>query len=62
MKIANPQKCIVFFDFDSMLPVFPRDNLWVKLEKEWEAEEIGAHRCLKGGQVKGSGQKYAAQY
>lgn len=57
MKIINPQKCVVFFDFDntiatcdvfdSMLPVFSRDNLWVQLEKDWEAGKIGSHKCLK---------------
>jgi 2-hydroxy-3-keto-5-methylthiopentenyl-1-phosphate phosphatase len=57
MKIINPQKCIVFFDFDntiatcdvfdSMLPMFSRDNLWVKLEKEWESGKIGSQKCLK---------------
>ena len=62
MKVVNPQKCIVFFDFDntiatcdvfdSMLPIFSRDNLWVKLEKEWEAGKIGSHKCLKD-QVRG---------
>jgi len=62
MKIVNPQKCIVFFDFDntiatcdvfdSMLPVFSRDNLWVRLEKEWETGKIGSHECLKD-QVRG---------
>ena len=62
MKIINPQKCVVFFDFDntiatcdvfdSMLPRFSKDNLWVKLEKEWESGKIGSHACLKG-QIKG---------
>ncbi len=57
MKIINPQKCIVFFDFDNtiatcdvfdrMLPIFSRDNLWVKLEKDWESGKIGSHKCLK---------------
>ena len=62
MKIINPQKCVVFFDFyntiatcdvfDSQLPRFSRDRLWVKLEKEWESGKIGSQACLKG-QVKG---------
>ncbi len=62
MKIINPQKCVVFFDFDntistcdvfdSMLPVFSRDDLWVSLEKEWEQGKIGSHKCLKD-QMKG---------
>ena len=39
MKIINPEKCVVFFDFDntiatcdvfdSMLPRFSQDDLWV---------------------------------
>jgi len=62
MNIINPQKCVVFFDFDntiatcdvfdSMLPVFSRDNLWVKLEKDWEDGKIGSHKCLKD-QIRG---------
>ncbi|MBN2830707.1 MAG: MtnX-like HAD-IB family phosphatase [Candidatus Omnitrophica bacterium] len=58
MKIINPDKCVVFFDFDntiatcdvfdSMLPVFSRNNIWVKLEKAWEAGKIGSYKCLKG--------------
>ncbi|MCX5700604.1 MAG: MtnX-like HAD-IB family phosphatase [Candidatus Omnitrophica bacterium] len=62
MKIINPQKCIVFFDFDntistcdvldSMLPRFSKDELWIKLEKEWEKGKIGSHVCLEG-QIKG---------
>lgn len=62
MKIINPDKCVVFFDFDntiatcdvfdSLLPVFSRDKLWVKLEKEWEKGKIGSHICL-GKQIKG---------
>ena len=62
MKIINPEKCVVFFDFDntittcdvldSMLPRFSRDNLWAKLEREWERGKIGSHTCLNG-QIKG---------
>ncbi len=62
MKIINPHKCVVFFDFDntiatcdvfdSMLPVFSKDDLWVRLEKEWERGVIGSHKCLKD-QIKG---------
>lgn len=62
MKIINPDKCVVFFDFDntiatcdvfdSMLPRFSRDNLWVKLERQWEKGRIGSHICLEG-QIKG---------
>lgn len=62
MKIINPEKCVVFFDFDntiatcdvfdSMLPRFSRDDLWVKLEKDWQRGKIGSHACLEG-QIKG---------
>jgi len=62
MKIINPDKCVVFFDFDntiatcdvfdSMLPVFSRDKIWVELEDDWEKGRIGSHKCLKG-QVRG---------
>lgn len=58
MKIINPEKCVVFFDFDntiatcdvfdSMLPRFSRDDLWVKLEKDWQKGKIGSHACLEG--------------
>jgi 2,3-diketo-5-methylthio-1-phosphopentane phosphatase len=62
MKIINPEKCLVFFDFDNtiatcdvfdgMLPRFSRDDLWLKLEKEWKKGKIGSRACLEG-QVKG---------
>lgn len=62
MKIVNPQKCVVFFDFDntiatcdvfdSLLPRFSRDDLWVRLERDWEKGKIGSHTCLQG-QIKG---------
>ncbi len=58
MKIINPEKCIVFFDFDntiatcdvfdSMLPRFSKDDLWMKLEKDWQRGRIGSHACLEG--------------
>jgi len=58
MKIINPEKCIVFFDFDNtiatcdvfdnMLPRFSQDDLWVKLEKDWQKGKIGSHACLEG--------------
>ncbi|MFA5149375.1 MAG: MtnX-like HAD-IB family phosphatase [Candidatus Omnitrophota bacterium] len=58
MKLINPEKCVVFFDFDNtiatcdvfdnMLPRFSRDDLWVKLEKDWQKGKIGSHACLKG--------------
>ncbi|MCX5695463.1 MAG: MtnX-like HAD-IB family phosphatase [Candidatus Omnitrophica bacterium] len=62
MKIINPEKCIVFFDFDNtiatcdvfdnMLPRFSQDDLWVKLEKDWQKGRIGSHACL-AGQING---------
>ena len=62
MKIINPEKCVVFFDFDntiatcdvfdSMLPLFSQDDLWVSLEKDWQKGKIGSHACLEG-QIKG---------
>ena len=62
MKIINPDKCIVFFDFDNtiatcdvfdnMLPRFSRDDLWMELEKKWKLGKIGSKVCLEG-QVKG---------
>lgn len=62
MKIINPDKCVVFFDFDntistcdvldSMLPRFSRDDLWVDLEKKWQGGHIGSKECLSG-QIKG---------
>lgn len=62
MKIVNPDKCIVFFDFDNtiatcdvfdnMLPRFSRDDLWVELEKKWKDGKIGSKACLQG-QLKG---------
>ncbi|MCX5707148.1 MAG: MtnX-like HAD-IB family phosphatase [Candidatus Omnitrophica bacterium] len=62
MKIINPEKCTVFFDFDntiatcdvfdSMLPHFSKDDLWVELEKKWEKGKIGSRACLEG-QIKG---------
>ena len=62
MKLINPEKCVVFFDFDntiatcdvfdSMLPRFSQDDLWVKLEKDWKRGKIGSHICLEG-QVNG---------
>lgn len=49
---------MVFFDFDntiatcdvfdSMLPRFSQDDLWVKLEKDWQRGKIGSHACLQG--------------
>lgn len=62
MKIINPDKCIVFFDFDntiatcdvfdSMLPHFSRNDLWIRLEEEWKNGKIGSKACLEG-QIKG---------
>lgn len=62
MKIINPDKCIVFFDFDntistcdvfdSMLPRFSKDAFWIKLEKRWKSGKIGSKACLEG-QIKG---------
>ncbi len=62
MKTINPEQCAVFFDFDntiatcdvfdSMLLRFSRNDLWLKLEKEWERGKIGSGACLKG-QMKG---------
>ncbi|MDD2679332.1 MAG: MtnX-like HAD-IB family phosphatase [Candidatus Omnitrophica bacterium] len=62
MKLINPEKCVVFFDFDNtiatcdvfdnMLPRFSQDDLWVKLEKDWQKGRIGSHTCLEG-QIKG---------
>jgi len=62
MKLINPDKCVVFFDFDntiatcdvfdSMLPRFSKDDLWVELEKRWEKGHIGSRICLEG-QIKG---------
>ncbi|MFA5144708.1 MAG: MtnX-like HAD-IB family phosphatase [Candidatus Omnitrophota bacterium] len=62
MRIINPDKCIVFFDFDntistfdvfdSMLPCFSRDELWVELEKKWQGGKIGSRDCLEG-QIRG---------
>ncbi|MCX5709486.1 MAG: MtnX-like HAD-IB family phosphatase [Candidatus Omnitrophica bacterium] len=62
MKIINPDKCVVFFDFDNtistcdvfdnMLPRFSRDDLWVSLEKKWKKGHIGSRACLEG-QIKG---------
>ena len=62
MKIINPEKCVVFFDFDNtistcdvfdnMLPRFSRDDLWVSLEKKWKRGHIGSRDCLEG-QIKG---------
>lgn len=58
MKIINPDKCIVFFDFDntiaacdvfdSMLPRFSRNGLWMQLENEWRNGKIGSRACLQG--------------
>ncbi|MBM3249646.1 MAG: HAD-IB family phosphatase [Candidatus Omnitrophica bacterium] len=57
MKIINPDKCIVFFDFDntiatcdvfdSMLPRFSRNDLWIELEKDWRKGKIGSKECLE---------------
>jgi len=62
MKLINPEKCVVFFDFDNtiatcdvfdnMLPRFSQDDLWLKLEKDWQKGKIGSHACLEG-QIKG---------
>ncbi len=35
-----------------MLPRFSQDDLWVKLEKDWQRGKIGSHTCLEG-QVNG---------
>ncbi|MFA5095849.1 MAG: MtnX-like HAD-IB family phosphatase [Candidatus Omnitrophota bacterium] len=58
MRIINPEKCVVFFDFDntiatcdvfdSMLPRFSQDDLWKKLERDWQKGRIGSHACLSG--------------
>ena len=58
MKIINPDKCIVFFDFDntistfdvfdSMLPRFSKDAFWIELEKKWKGGKIGSKACLEG--------------
>ena len=62
MKLVNPDKCVVFFDFDNtiatcdvfdnMLPRFSQDDLWVELEKKWVKGKIGSRACLEG-QIKG---------
>jgi len=62
VKLINPGRCVVFFDFDntistcdvidSMLPRFSRDDLWLKLEKDWQKGKIGSHKCLEG-QIRG---------
>jgi 2-hydroxy-3-keto-5-methylthiopentenyl-1-phosphate phosphatase len=62
MKIINPNKCVVFFDFDNtiatcdvfdnMLPQFSKDDLWIELEKKWKKGKIGSKACLKG-QIRG---------
>ena len=62
MKIINPDKCVVFFDFDNtistcdvfdnMLPRFSRDDLWVQLERKWKKGKIGSRACLEG-QIRG---------
>lgn len=62
MKLINPDKCVVFFDFDNtiatcdvfdnMLPRFSQDDLWVELEAKWEKGKIGSRACLEG-QIKG---------
>jgi 2,3-diketo-5-methylthio-1-phosphopentane phosphatase len=62
MKIINPDKCVVFFDFDNtistcdvfdnMLPKFSRDDLWIELEKQWQGGKIGSKTCLEG-QIEG---------
>ncbi|MFA5275435.1 MAG: MtnX-like HAD-IB family phosphatase [Candidatus Omnitrophota bacterium] len=62
MKLINPDKCVVFFDFDNtiatcdvfdnMLPRFSQDDLWVKLEAKWKKGAIGSRACLEG-QIKG---------
>jgi 2,3-diketo-5-methylthio-1-phosphopentane phosphatase len=62
MKIINPDKCVVFFDFDntiatcdvfdSMLPRFSQDDFWKELEKKWKKGRIGSRVCLEG-QIKG---------
>jgi 2,3-diketo-5-methylthio-1-phosphopentane phosphatase len=64
MKLINPEKCIIFFDFDntiatcdvfdSMLPRFSKNDLWMELEKEWQGGRIGSRACLQG-QIKGMG-------
>jgi len=62
MKIINPEKCVVFFDFDNtistcdvfdnMLPRFSQDDLWIDLEEKWKDGKIGSRACLEG-QLKG---------
>lgn len=62
MKVINPDKCVVFFDFDNtistvdvldnMLPRFSRDGLWIELEKQWRGGKIGSEVCLEG-QIRG---------
>jgi len=62
MQIINPDKCIVFFDFDNtistcdvfdnMLPRFSRDEFWMELENKWKGGKIGSKTCLEG-QIKG---------
>lgn len=52
MKLVNPEKCVVFFDFDNtvatcdcfdnMLPRFSHDDLWVDLENKWKKGKIGS--------------------
>lgn len=58
----DPNKCIVFFDFDNtittcdvfddMLLRFSKDERWIGLEKKWKEGEIGSKECLEG-QIKG---------
>jgi 2-hydroxy-3-keto-5-methylthiopentenyl-1-phosphate phosphatase len=62
VRIINPESCIVFFDFDNtiatcdvfdtMLPSFSRDDLWMELEKKWQDGKIGSRDCLEG-QIRG---------
>lgn len=58
----NPDKSIVFFDFDNtistcdvfddMVMRFSKDEQWMGLEKRWKAGKIGSMECLEG-QLKG---------
>lgn len=60
--VINPDKSIVFFDFDNtittcdvfddMVMRFSKDEQWINLEKRWRAGKIGSKECLEG-QLKG---------
>ncbi len=60
--LIDPNKCIVFFDFDNTIAAcdvfddmvlrFSKDERWINLEKKWREGKIGSRECLQG-QIKG---------